>query len=113
MLQLSPTARERKVSSTRLQRMISFGTLGIGLGVGTAAEYTRKMLGLKEQSIEDTVDNMFLTKANAERIVSTSCKVRGKIYLTVLYFHTCMKIISIYRNYRCSFKDWSNIKHPS
>lgn len=92
--------------------MISFGTLGIGLGVGTAAEYTRKMLGLKEKSIENTVDNMFLTKANAERIVPT-CKVRGKIYLTVLYFHTCMKIISIYRNYRCSFKDWSNIKHPS
>lgn len=58
--------------------MISFGTLGIGLGVGTAAEYTRKMLGLKEKSIENTVDNMFLTKANAERIVPT-CKVRGKI----------------------------------
>lgn len=92
--------------------MISFGTLGIGLGVGTAAEYTRKVLGLKEKSIENTVDNMFLTKANAERIVST-CKVRGKIYLTVLYFHTCMKIISIYRNYRCSFKAWSNIKYPS
>lgn len=53
-----PTARERKVSSTRLQRMISFGTLGIGLGVGTAAEYTWKMLGLKEKSIENTVDNV-------------------------------------------------------
>ena len=48
MLQLSPTARERKVLSTRLQRMINFGTLGIGLGVGTVAEYTWKMLGLKE-----------------------------------------------------------------
>ncbi|XP_011869571.1 PREDICTED: aarF domain-containing protein kinase 4 isoform X2 [Vollenhovia emeryi] len=74
---LSPTARERKVPSTRLQRMVSFGTLGIGLGLGTAAEYTRRTLGLKEQSIGDTVDNMFLTKANAERIVSTLCKVRG------------------------------------
>lgn len=52
--------------------MISFGTLGVGLGVGTAAEYTRKMLGLKEKSIEDTVDNMFLTKANAERIVQSA-----------------------------------------
>ncbi|XP_011689242.1 PREDICTED: aarF domain-containing protein kinase 4 isoform X2 [Wasmannia auropunctata] len=74
---LSPTARERKVPSTRLQRMVSFGTLGIGLGLGTAAEYTRRTLGLKEQSIGDTVDGMFLTKANAERIVSTLCKVRG------------------------------------
>ncbi|KAL0132178.1 hypothetical protein PUN28_000152 [Cardiocondyla obscurior] len=74
---LSPTARERKVPSTRLQRMVSFGTLGIGLGLGTAAEYTRRTLGLKEQSVGDTLDSMFLTKANAERIVSTLCKVRG------------------------------------
>ncbi|XP_011156489.1 atypical kinase COQ8B, mitochondrial isoform X2 [Solenopsis invicta] len=74
---LSPTAKERKVPSTRLQRMISFGTLGIGLGLGTVAEYTRRTLGLKEQSIGDTVDSTFLTKANAERIVSTLCKVRG------------------------------------
>ncbi|KAG5339534.1 COQ8B kinase, partial [Acromyrmex charruanus] len=74
---LSPTAKERKVPSTRLQRMVSFGTLGIGLGLGTAAEYTRRTLGLKGHSIGDTVDNMFLTKANAERIVSTLCKVRG------------------------------------
>ncbi|XP_012538251.1 atypical kinase COQ8B, mitochondrial isoform X2 [Monomorium pharaonis] len=74
---LSPTAKERKVPSTRLQRMISFGTLGIGLSFGTAVGYTRKILGLKEQSIGDTVDSTFLTKANAERIVSTLCKVRG------------------------------------
>lgn len=59
--------------------MVSFGTLGIGLSLGTAAEYTRRTLGLKEQSIGDTVDSMFLTKANAERIVSTLCKVRGKV----------------------------------
>ncbi|XP_029156008.1 atypical kinase COQ8B, mitochondrial [Nylanderia fulva] len=74
---LSPTARERKVPATRLQRMVSFGTLGLGLGVGTVAEYTRRTLGLNEQSIGDTLDSMFLTKANAERIVSTLCKVRG------------------------------------
>ncbi|XP_072760619.1 atypical kinase COQ8B, mitochondrial [Anoplolepis gracilipes] len=74
---LSPTARERKVPATRLQRMVSFGTLGLGLGVGTVAEYTRRTLGLKEQSVGDTIDSMFLTKANAERIVATLCKVRG------------------------------------
>lgn len=83
ILQLSSNARERKVPSTRLQRMVSFGTLGIGLGLGTAAEYTRRTLGLKEQSIGDTVDSMFLTKANAERIVSTLCKVRGKVYVYI------------------------------
>lgn len=84
---MSPTARERKVPATRLQRMVSFGTLGLGLGFGTAAEYTRRTLGLKEQSVGDTIDSMFLTKANAERIVSTLCKVRGKIYKTAMYLH--------------------------
>ncbi|XP_053987221.1 atypical kinase COQ8B, mitochondrial isoform X1 [Hylaeus volcanicus] len=74
---LSPNAKAQKVPSTRLQRMVSFGTLGIGLGVGTVAEYTRRTLGLKKQSLGETFDNMFLTKANAERIVSTLCKVRG------------------------------------
>ncbi|XP_063985754.1 atypical kinase COQ8B, mitochondrial [Diachasmimorpha longicaudata] len=74
---LSPNARERKVPSTRIQRMISFGTLGIGLGIGTIAEYGRRTLGIKEQGIGQSLDNTFLTKANAERIVSTLCKVRG------------------------------------
>ncbi|XP_043663787.1 atypical kinase COQ8B, mitochondrial isoform X1 [Vespula pensylvanica] len=74
---LSANAKERTVPSTRLQRMFNFGTLGIGLGIGTIAEYTRRSLGLKEQKISETVDNMFLTKANAERIVTTLCKVRG------------------------------------
>ncbi|XP_017759390.1 PREDICTED: aarF domain-containing protein kinase 4 [Eufriesea mexicana] len=74
---LSPNAKAQKVPATRLQRMVSFGTLGVGLGVGTIAEYTRRTLGLKKQSLGDTFDSLFLTKANAERIVSTLCKVRG------------------------------------
>ncbi|XP_015120829.1 atypical kinase COQ8B, mitochondrial [Diachasma alloeum] len=74
---LSSNARERKVPSTRIQRLISFGTLGIGLGIGTIAEYGRRTLGIKEQGIGESLDNAFLTKANAERIVSTLCKVRG------------------------------------
>lgn len=64
--------------------MMSFGTLGIGLGVGTVAEYTRRTFGLKKQSLGNTFDTLFLTKANAERIVSTLCKVRGK-YSEYLY----------------------------
>lgn len=74
---LSATSKERKVPSTRLQRMVSFGTLGVGLGVGTLAEYTRRTFKIKDQSVGETLDTMFLTKANAERIVSTLCKVRG------------------------------------
>jgi len=61
--------------------MVSFGSLGIGLGAGTLAEYTRRALGLKQQSIGDAIDSMFLTKTNVERIVSTLCKVRGKIHI--------------------------------
>ncbi|XP_029043307.1 atypical kinase COQ8B, mitochondrial isoform X1 [Osmia bicornis bicornis] len=74
---LSPNAKAQKVPATRFQRMVSFGTLGLGLGVGTVAEYTRRTLGFKKQSVGETFDSMFLTKANAERIVSTLCKVRG------------------------------------
>lgn len=74
---LSSSAKQRKVPSTRLQRMVSFGTLGVSLGFGTLAEYTRRTFGFKDQSVGQTLDSMFLTKANAERIVSTLCKVRG------------------------------------
>ncbi|XP_046418524.1 atypical kinase COQ8B, mitochondrial isoform X1 [Neodiprion fabricii] len=74
---LSANARQRKVPSTRFQRVVSFGTLGLGLGIGTMAEYTRRTLGFKNQSVSQSLDSMFLTKANTERIVSTLCKVRG------------------------------------
>uniref|UniRef100_A0A0A9WTR4 Chaperone activity of bc1 complex-like, mitochondrial n=1 Tax=Lygus hesperus TaxID=30085 RepID=A0A0A9WTR4_LYGHE len=70
---LGPTAKARKVPSTRIGRMISFGGLFAGLGVGTVAEVTRRTLGVNES----LTDNPFLTAANVERIVSTMCKVRG------------------------------------
>lgn len=52
--------------------MISFGSLAAGLGIGTVAEAARRSLGL-----EGTSNNLFITPANAERIVNTLCKVRG------------------------------------
>uniref|UniRef100_A0A0V0G8Q0 Putative aarf domain-containing protein kinase 4 n=1 Tax=Triatoma dimidiata TaxID=72491 RepID=A0A0V0G8Q0_TRIDM len=69
---LSATAKQTKVPSSRIGRMISFGSLAAGLGLGTVAEVTRRTLGL-----QTATDNPFLTPANAERIVSTLCKVRG------------------------------------
>lgn len=58
--------------------MTSFAALGFGLGFGSLAELGRRTLGIKEQpSVGNTLDNIFLTKANAERIVATLCKVRG------------------------------------
>ncbi|XP_014260393.1 atypical kinase COQ8B, mitochondrial isoform X2 [Cimex lectularius] len=70
---LSIQARQRKVPSTRLARMVSFGSLAAGLGIGTMAEMTRRTLGWNDLQSE----NPFLTHANAERIVNTLCKVRG------------------------------------
>uniref|UniRef100_A0A069DW72 ABC1 atypical kinase-like domain-containing protein n=1 Tax=Panstrongylus megistus TaxID=65343 RepID=A0A069DW72_9HEMI len=69
---LNATAKQTKVPSSRIGRMISFGSLAAGLGLGTVAEVTRRTLGL-----QTATDNPFLTPANAERIVSTLCKVRG------------------------------------
>ncbi|XP_017783817.1 PREDICTED: aarF domain-containing protein kinase 4 [Nicrophorus vespilloides] len=69
---LSSSAKQRTVPSTRIGRMMSFGNLAAGLGIGTLAEYTKRTLGLKEDD-----SNIFMNKANMERIVDTLCKVRG------------------------------------
>ncbi|XP_047543986.1 atypical kinase COQ8B, mitochondrial [Vanessa atalanta] len=73
---LSENSKERVVPSSRIGRMISFGSLAAGLGVGTVAQYARNTL----QSVTgkpDETSNIFLSPANAERIVDTLCKVRG------------------------------------
>ncbi|XP_077996740.1 atypical kinase COQ8B, mitochondrial-like isoform X2 [Glandiceps talaboti] len=72
---LSKRSRERKVPASRAGRMMNFGSLAVGLGVGAIAEYTRQALGMKGGA--GYHDNTFLTEANAERIVNTLCKVRG------------------------------------
>ncbi|XP_069690164.1 atypical kinase COQ8B, mitochondrial isoform X2 [Periplaneta americana] len=76
---LSETAKQRKVPASRIARMISFGSLAAGLGIGTVAEVTRRSLGLtnEEPSVGRALDSVFLSEANAERIVNTLCKVRG------------------------------------
>ena len=63
--------------------MVSFGGLAAGLGIGTVAEVTRRSLGLtdEEPSAGRALDSVFLSEANAERIVNTLCKVRGTVFL--------------------------------
>ena len=56
--------------------MVSFGSLAAGLGLGTVAEMTRRSLGIKQEQ-DNSLSSLFLTQANAERIVNTLCKVRG------------------------------------
>uniref|UniRef100_A0A7N6AVS8 Atypical kinase COQ8A, mitochondrial n=1 Tax=Anabas testudineus TaxID=64144 RepID=A0A7N6AVS8_ANATE len=69
---LSEKARERKVPVTRIGRLVNFGGLAVGLGIGALAEVAKKS---DKKSILDS--SAFLSEANAERIVRTLCKVRG------------------------------------
>ncbi|KAK6998744.1 protein ABC1 mitochondrial [Biomphalaria glabrata] len=78
--QLSDRAKERRVPASRLSRLMNYGNLAAGLGVGALAEVTKRSLGLKSEistpkSVMDS--SIFLTEANAERIVNTLCRVRG------------------------------------
>ncbi|CAH1790744.1 unnamed protein product [Owenia fusiformis] len=76
---LSDRARERRVPSSRLGRLMSYGSLAAGLGVGAMAEVARRGMGLSDSSDKIGVldKNPLLSDANAERIVNTLCRVRG------------------------------------
>uniref|UniRef100_A0A182VRN6 ABC1 atypical kinase-like domain-containing protein n=1 Tax=Anopheles minimus TaxID=112268 RepID=A0A182VRN6_9DIPT len=72
--QLSNVAKQRKVPSSRVARLASFGGLFAGLGLGTVNELAKGALG-----IGGTLDvkQALFSPTNAERIVDTLCKVRG------------------------------------
>lgn len=76
---LSERARERKVPVTRIGRLANFGGLAVGLGIGALAEVAKKSLRSENSTGKKAVldSSPFLSEANAERIVSTLCKVRG------------------------------------
>uniref|UniRef100_A0A452UFR9 Coenzyme Q8A n=1 Tax=Ursus maritimus TaxID=29073 RepID=A0A452UFR9_URSMA len=76
---LSEHARERKVPVTRIGRLANFGGLAVGLGFGALAEVAKKSLRPEDPSGKKAVldSSLFLSEANAERIVRTLCKVRG------------------------------------
>jgi hypothetical protein len=69
-------AQARAVPTTRISRLASFGSLAAGLGVGAIGSIVRRSVGL-EQASSQTSLSPYLSKANAERIVDTLCKVRG------------------------------------
>ncbi|KAG9509547.1 Atypical kinase COQ8A, mitochondrial, partial [Fragariocoptes setiger] len=75
--ELSSRARERKVPSSILGRMSSYGSLAAGLGIGTVVELTRRNLGLSDPNLSKM--SPVLNEANANRIVETLCKVRGAV----------------------------------
>ncbi|KAM9841990.1 atypical kinase COQ8A, mitochondrial isoform 1-T2 [Aulostomus maculatus] len=76
---LSERARERKVPVTRIGRLVNFGGLAVGLGIGAIAEVAKKTLKPQQQGDKKSImdSSAFLSEANAERIVRTLCKVRG------------------------------------
>ena len=76
---LNSTARERSVPSSRLSRVANFASLGVGLGLGIVAEASRRAVGVRPSSSSGAKldESIILTEANAERIVSTLCRVRG------------------------------------
>ncbi|XP_073828058.1 ubiquinone biosynthesis protein COQ8, mitochondrial [Musca autumnalis] len=71
---LTKVSKQRKVPSSRIGRMASFGGLFAGLGIGTINELTKGALGLGGST---NVKDALLSPANADRIVDTLCKVRG------------------------------------
>ncbi|KAF7234770.1 hypothetical protein EG68_11369 [Paragonimus skrjabini miyazakii] len=73
------TAKERRVPSSRIGRIVGFGNLAVGLGLGAAAEWTKRKVGFVNNPSETSSvkSNPFLTDANVERIVDTLCRMRG------------------------------------
>ncbi|XP_072398411.1 atypical kinase COQ8B, mitochondrial [Diabrotica undecimpunctata] len=74
-MKLSDSAKQRKVPSSRIGRMVSFGSLAAGLGIGTATEYAKRTLGIGDPP--GNASTLFMSKANMDRVVDTLCKVRG------------------------------------
>jgi hypothetical protein len=70
-------AQARAVPTTRIGRLASFGSLAAGLGVGVLGSMVRRSVGLEQAPSGQTSLAPYLSKANAERIVDTLCKVRG------------------------------------
>ncbi|CAF4535346.1 unnamed protein product, partial [Rotaria socialis] len=70
-------AQARSVPATRIGRLASFGSLAAGLGVGALGSMVRRSIGLEQESSSQNALSPYLSKANAERIVNTLCKVRG------------------------------------
>ncbi|XP_035768110.1 atypical kinase COQ8B, mitochondrial [Neolamprologus brichardi] len=73
-------AREAKQALAKpvKQKCPSAAGLAVGLGIGAIAEVAKQSLGGKQKAdVSSLLDSPFLSEANAERIVSTLCKVRG------------------------------------
>lgn len=71
---LSSIAKQRKVPSSRIGRMATFGGLFAGLGIGTLNELTKGALGMGGSK---NVKEALFSPGNIDKIVDTLCRVRG------------------------------------
>lgn len=83
-LKLNQNAKESKVPSSRISRLMNFGNLAAGLGAGAINELTKRALGQNKKATNENFDSLinssrsiFLTEDNVQRVVDTLCKVRG------------------------------------
>ncbi|KAF7488595.1 Atypical kinase coq-8 [Sarcoptes scabiei] len=76
---LSEKSQARKVPSSRVSRVISFGGLAFSMGLGAAEELAKRTIFGKDEKNSDSAlgSNLFLTTSNAMKIVDTLCQVRG------------------------------------
>lgn len=75
--QLSERSREKRVPSSVIERLGSYGTLVASVGLGTVAELAKRNIGLSDK--KSSKSSIILNEANANRIVETLCKVRGAV----------------------------------
>lgn len=75
--QLSDRSREKRVPSSVIERLGSYGTLVASVGVGTFAELAKRNLGLGDKNVSRT--SLVFNETNVNRIVETLCKVRGAV----------------------------------
>lgn len=75
--QLSERSREKRVPSSVIERLGSYGTLVASVGVGTFAELAKRNIGLGDKNASTT--SLVFNEANVNRIVETLCKVRGAV----------------------------------
>jgi len=81
---LSGSAKQKTVPTSQIGRMISFGGLAAGLGIGAVTEMTKRTLGVSNSTKKNEggyMESAFISPENAERIANTLCEVRGLIIL--------------------------------
>lgn len=69
---LNTQSKANRVPTSRVGRIISYGELAAGLGLGALSHLAKRSLGMVDQE-----SDVLLNEANANRIVETLCKVRG------------------------------------